>query len=73
VGRMPLGVFVGHDERSPIKFVAEMRPGLVSVKMGLFPRIPAPEFETFVEHRHEWQGQHEGTTRYKVTLGGETV
>jgi len=42
----------------------EMRPGLVIVKMGLFHRIPAPE------HRHKWQGQHEGMSKYKISLGG---
>lgn len=58
---------------SPIKSVAATRPGLVIVKMGIFPRIPAPEFETFALHRHEWQGQHDGTIQYKIRLGDEKM
>ncbi|KAE9370957.1 hypothetical protein N431DRAFT_559984 [Stipitochalara longipes BDJ] len=58
---------------SPIKSVTPTRPGVVIVKMGIFPRIPAPEFETFVLHRHEWQGQHENTIQFKIRLGDERV
>ncbi len=58
---------------SPVKSVATTKPGVVILKMGMFPRIPAPEFETFVLHRHPWQGQHEGTIQYKIRLGDEKV
>jgi hypothetical protein len=41
--------------------------------MGMFPRIPDPEFETFAEHRHEWQGKHDGVKMFKIRVGGETL
>jgi hypothetical protein len=49
------------------------RPGVVIVKMGMFPRIPAPEFESFVLHKHDWEGQHDDTIQYKVRLGDEKM
>lgn len=58
---------------SPVKSMAESRPGVVIVKMGMFPRIPAPEFETFALHRHEWQGKHDGVVQYKVRPWEETL
>lgn len=58
---------------SPVKSVAATRPGLVIMKMGMFPRIPAPEFETFALHRHEWQGQHDDTIQYRIRLGDERL
>lgn len=58
---------------SPVKSVVPAKPGMVILKMGLFPRIPAPEFESFAEHRHAWQGKHEGVVQYKTTAGGEKM
>ena len=58
---------------SPIKSVTPTRPGVIILKMGMFPRIPAPDFETFALHRHEWQGQHEDTVQFKIRLGDEKV
>lgn len=58
---------------SPVKSVTPMYPGKVVVKMGMFPRIPEPEFETFGIHRHTWQGAHEGVTQFKVKMGGEKL
>ena len=47
--------------------------GKVVVKMGIFPRIPEPEFETFGIHRHAWQGNHSGVTQFKIKLNGEKL
>ena len=58
---------------SPIKSVARMRPGKVIVKMGIFPRISKPECETFANHRHEWQGKHDGLDRYKIQIFGDKM
>jgi hypothetical protein len=46
---------------------------MIVVKMGMFPRIPEPEKETFAAHRHDWQGKHEGVTMFKLGLGGEIM
>ena len=56
---------------SPVKSVTPNYPGKVIVKMGMFPRIPQPEMETFADHRHDWQGTHEGVTQFKIKMGGE--
>lgn len=58
---------------SPIKSVTPMYAGKVVVKMGMFPRIPEPEFETFGDHRHHWQGKHDDVTQYKIKAGGEKL
>ena len=58
---------------SPVKSVVESRPGVVIVKLGMFPRIPAPEFETFALHRHEWQGKHDDMVQYKIRPWEETL
>ncbi|KAJ5407976.1 hypothetical protein N7509_001859 [Penicillium cosmopolitanum] len=58
---------------NPIKSVTPTLEGKVVMKMGLFPRIPAPEFETFGLHRHEWQGYHPGVEVYKIKAFGEKV
>ncbi|KAF2848503.1 hypothetical protein T440DRAFT_428566 [Plenodomus tracheiphilus IPT5] len=56
---------------NPIMSVAEMLPGMVILKMGIFPRIPEPECESFALHRHEWQGRHGDMTQYELTRGGK--
>lgn len=53
---------------SPIKSAPKAFPGKVVIKMGIFPRIPKPEMETFASHRHEWQGKHEGLDQYKIKI-----
>lgn len=44
---------------------------MVIVKMGMFPRIPWPECESFALHRHEWQGRHGGLTQFEIASGGK--
>jgi len=39
--------------------------------MGMFPRIPKPEAETFADHRQSWQGKHDGLDQYKIKLYAE--
>jgi hypothetical protein len=45
--------------------------GKVVLKMGLFPRLPAPEAEAFSEQKQEWEGVTEGIIHYRLGLGGE--
>jgi len=58
---------------SPIKSITPNLPGKVVLKMGIFPRIPAPEAETFALHRHDWEAFHEGVDAYKIKIGGEKL
>ncbi|PNS20926.1 Procollagen galactosyltransferase 1 [Sphaceloma murrayae] len=53
---------------NPIKSVTPSYPGKVVLKMGIFPRIPKPEAETFGIHKHDWQGKHEGLDVYKIKI-----
>lgn len=47
----------------------EIFPNVYILKMGMFPRIPRPECESFAEHRHEWQGKHEGLEQFALIRG----
>ncbi|KAF4464506.1 glutathione-dependent formaldehyde-activating [Fusarium albosuccineum] len=57
----------------PVKSITPLLPGRVIVKMGMFPRIPAPEWETFALHRHDWQGKHEGVVQWRIKVGEEQL
>lgn len=48
-------------------------PKMYILKMGLFPRIPKPEAESFAAHRHEWQGVHEGVVQFETVRGGKKL
>lgn len=39
---------------------------MVILKMGIYPRIPAPAIEIFALHRHEWQGKHPGVIQHGI-------
>ncbi|KAJ4299938.1 hypothetical protein N0V90_005185 [Kalmusia sp. IMI 367209] len=54
---------------SPIMSQADVFPHMYVLKMGIFPRIPKPECESFAAHRHEWQGKHEGLEQYTLVRG----
>lgn len=60
-------------KRSPIMSFPEVLSGMVIVKMGMFPRIPQPECESFALHRHPWQGKHDGLTQYELVKGGKKL
>ena len=66
-------MFLIRDLCSPIKSVNPAYEGKSVIKMGMFPRIPTPEFETFYNHRQDWEGEVEGVKRYKLVMGGEKV
>ncbi|KAI1199755.1 Mss4-like protein [Nemania serpens] len=58
---------------NPIKSESPLSPGKVILKMGIFPRIPEPEMESFVMHRHPWEADIEGAVKYKLARGGEKL
>jgi len=57
----------------PIKSESSFLPNLYILKMGMFPQIPKPKFETFADHRHEWQGVHEGVVQFATLKGGKKL
>jgi hypothetical protein len=61
------------DPTSPIKSETPLSPGKVILKMGIFPRIPEPEMESFAMHKHPWEADLEGTIKYKFARGGEKL
>ncbi|KAG8627016.1 hypothetical protein KVT40_004499 [Elsinoe batatas] len=64
----PLGRFFCGTCGNPIKSVTPNHPGKVIIKMGMFPKIPKPEAETFGLHKNEWEGKHEGLDVYKIKM-----
>jgi hypothetical protein len=44
-------------------------PGRVVVKLGVFEKVPQPEWEAFAVRRQSWEKPLEGCVQYK-TLGG---
>ncbi|KAH8897340.1 hypothetical protein GQ53DRAFT_837982 [Thozetella sp. PMI_491] len=69
----PIGRWFCSRCGNPIKSVNPRFEGKVVLKMGMFPRIPMPEMETFSLHRHPWEQKHDGMTQYKIAIGGETM
>ncbi|KAI8932472.1 hypothetical protein NX059_010657 [Plenodomus lindquistii] len=61
------------DCGNPIMSIAEALPDKVIVKMGMFPRIPKPECESFALHRHEWQGKHGDMPQFEIIRGGKKL
>lgn len=53
--------------------LAEILPNMVILKMGIFPRIPEPECESFAAHRQVWQGKHGDMVQYEITRGGKKL
>lgn len=60
------GVRLGLTFGIPIYALPTDDPELFYVlPLGIFLRIPAPEFELFATHKHDWQAKNEGVKRYK--------
>lgn len=53
--------------------VPSLKPETVFLKMGMFPRIPVPEAESFAIHRQAWQGLHTGVIQYATVRGGQIL
>jgi hypothetical protein len=61
------------EDFRPIKSESALLPDLYILKMGIFPQIPKPQFETFAAHRHEWQGVHEGLVQFATVKDGKKL
>ncbi|KAK5017691.1 hypothetical protein LTR39_001405 [Cryomyces antarcticus] len=58
---------------SPIKSMTPLYKGKTVLKLGIFPQIPNPEWESFVVNRQSWGKPLEGATYYKTKSMGEKV
>ncbi len=57
---------------SPVYSVPTDDENQYVLPLGIFPRIPRPEFELFAAHKHDWEPRIEGTKCYKfMTSSGE--
>jgi len=54
---------------TPIQSVTPTMPGKVVLKLGMFERVPNPEWEAFAVRRQSWEKPFEGCIQYKL-LGG---
>ena len=43
------------------------------MKLGIFPKIPDPEWESFAIRRQVWEKPLEGTVQYKTRSFGEKL
>jgi hypothetical protein len=67
---------VANDYRyfdSPIKSVSPLGEGKITLKLGIFPKIPDPEWESFAIRRQVWEKPLEGTVQYKTRSFGEKL
>jgi len=55
----------------PIKSMTPLYEGKTILKLGIYPRVPVPEWESFATNRQEWHKPYEGTVQYKTKSGGE--
>jgi hypothetical protein len=53
--------------------VTPLYPGKTVLKLGIFPKIPTPEWESFASQRQEWERPLEGAIQYKTKSGGEKM
>lgn len=59
--------------QSPIKSVTPLYEGKTVLKLGIFPKIPTPEWESFTEGKQEWEKTLEGSVLYKGKSFGEKM
>ncbi|KAJ9615604.1 hypothetical protein H2200_001679 [Cladophialophora chaetospira] len=53
--------------------VTPIYEGKVVLKLGLYPNLPVPEWESFAERRQKWEKPLEGTVQYKTKTFGEKL
>jgi hypothetical protein len=58
---------------SPVKTEVPQEPALSFIKMGMFPRIPAPYSVAFAGHRQPWEASLEGIIEYCTQYGGPAL
>ncbi|KAI9715501.1 MAG: hypothetical protein M1828_000808 [Chrysothrix sp. TS-e1954] len=58
---------------NPIKSETEpaSQAGKVILKTGIFDKVPKPELETFLDTKQEWVRPADGTTKFRLAVGGE--
>jgi hypothetical protein len=57
----------------PIKSVTPVYKGKTVLKLGIYPRVPVPEWESFAIKRQGWEKPIEGCVQYKTKSLGEKM
>jgi len=57
----------------PIQSVTPMYAGKTVLKLGIYPRLPVPEWESFASQRQEWEVPFTGCIQYKLKSFGEKM
>ena len=47
--------------------ISPLYKGKTILKLGLYPNLPAPEWESFCEKRQSWETPYPGTVQYKIS------
>ena len=66
-------VDLGYFSYRPIKSVTPVNQGKTVLKLGIYPRVPIPEWESFAIRRQEWEKPVEGCVQYKTKSMGEKL
>jgi hypothetical protein len=54
---------------SPIKSSSPIMGDKIVLKLGVFPKVPEPEWEAFAVRRQDWEVPVEGCLQYKLVGG----
>jgi hypothetical protein len=65
----PFPQLVTKSRYSPIQSVTPTMEGKVILKLGMFERIPEPEWEAFAVRRQTWEKSFDGCIQYKLVGG----
>jgi len=57
----------------PIRSLTPLYKGKTVLKLGIYPKVPVPEWESFASNRQDWHKPYEGTTQFKTKSGGEKM
>ncbi|MCJ1328367.1 hypothetical protein MMC10_005044 [Thelotrema lepadinum] len=66
---VPMGRFFCGNCGTPIQSVTPSMKGKVVLKLGIFEKVPEPEWEAFAVRRQVWEKPLDGCVQYKL-LGG---
>jgi len=58
---------------NPIRSTTDVLPGKTILKLGIYDKIPQPEWESFVADKREWLPMQEGCVQFKKESGGEKM
>lgn len=69
----PVGRYFCQTCGVPIMSVTPLYKGKIVLKLGIYPKVPHPEWESFAERRQAWEKPLEGAVQYKTKSFGEKM